>query len=200
MIPISEYIHATLRKSLVGQIIASQAILQPKGTARQKNRGTRIFASVYIACLRNGVTQRSAPMYWCHLVCHCSICHLASTPLTKWQVMNAFSAPYRCQNTESWSQCLMTWCISSIRHLLSSPLEPWLNAFASCKIIEYRKFSNKGTSPNKGIPLFSLTPSGSIFTFLPMSRLIIVLFSSRKKPLEGGNVLYNLDAPPMGLS
>ena len=69
-----------------------------------------------------------------------------------------------------------------------------------CKNGTYRKFSNKGTSPNKGTPLFFLTPSGSIFTFLPISQLIIVLFLFRKKPLEGGNVLYTLETPPKGLS
>ena len=60
----------------------------------------------------------------------------------------------------------------------------------------YRKFSNKRTSPNKGTPLFFRT----ISTFLPISQLIIVRFSIRKKPLEGENALYMLNAEPKGLS
>ncbi len=49
--------------------------------------------------------------------------------------------------------------------------------------LKYRKFSNKGTSPNKGTPWFFLTFPR--FTFLPISQLIIVQFSFCKKTLEG---------------
>ena len=47
---------------------------------------------------------------------------------------------------------------------------------------KYSKFSNKGT------PMFFLTLSGSLFTLLPISQLIIIGFSFRKMPLKGANV------------
>ena len=62
--------------------------------------------------------------------------------------------------------------------------------------IKYRKLSIKGASPYKGAPCFPDTQSMGSWTFLAISQPKMVRFSFCKKPLEGGNVLYPIGAPP----
>ncbi len=57
-------------------------------------------------------------------------------------------------------------------------------------IYTYRKFSNKGASPNKGAPCFLRGARTQNSTFLAISQPKIVRFSFCKKPLEADNALY----------
>ncbi len=55
----------------------------------------------------------------------------------------------------------------------------------------YRKFSNKGASPNKGAPCFLRGTLTQNFTFLAISQPKMVRFSFCKKPLVAENALYS---------
>ncbi len=58
-------------------------------------------------------------------------------------------------------------------------------------ILKYRKFSNKGASPNKGAPSFLRGTLTQNLTFLAISQPKMVRFSFCKRPLEAENVIYS---------